>query len=159
MNTLANNFGIIGSFGAAAVQAEESGRTTSYLDSAVADKNILIIDDDQFLLDIYSKRLREHGYDVTTVTSAEDALNELRSGKSFDLMLIDVVMPGMSGLEFMQKMQEENLGRESIKVILSNMSDQTEIMEKGNNLGATKYILKAEVTSSDVLNTINRLFS
>lgn len=118
---------------------------------------ILLIDDDTFLLDMYSKRLKNEGYETITFSSAVDALEFLRSGNKVDLMLIDIIMPGMSGFEFMQTMKEENLDKDTIKIVLSNMGDQSEAIEKGNNLGVTKYLVKAESTPSDVLALVNRV--
>ena len=120
---------------------------------------VLLVDDDTFLLDTYSKRLKNAGYEAMTFSSAEDALDFLRSGNTVDLMLIDIIMPGMSGFEFLQKMKEENLDNESIKIVLSNMGDQSEAVEKGNSLGVTKYMLKAESTPSDVLGLVDRMLS
>lgn len=120
---------------------------------------ILLVDDDTFLLDMYSKRLKSEGYEAVTFSSAEEALEFLRSGNSVDLMLIDIIMPGMSGFEFLQKIKEESLGKDAIKIVLSNMGDQSEAIEKGNNLGVTKYMVKAESTPSDVLGLVDRMLS
>ena len=120
---------------------------------------IMLIDDDTFLLDMYSKRLKNEGYEAVSFSSASDALEFLRSGNTVDLMLIDIIMPGMSGFEFLQTMKEENLDKEAIKIVLSNMGDQSEAIEKGNNLGVTKYMVKAESTPSDVLGLVNRMLS
>lgn len=120
---------------------------------------ILMVDDDTFLLDMYSKRLKNEGYDAMTFNSAQDAFEYLKSGNEVDLMLIDIIMPGMSGLEFLQKLKEENVSSESIKIVLSNMGDQSEAIEKGQNLGVTKYMVKAESTPSDVLGLVNRMLS
>ncbi|MFA7193935.1 MAG: response regulator [Candidatus Paceibacterota bacterium] len=120
---------------------------------------ILLVDDDTFLLDMYSKRLKNEGYEAITCSSADEALEVLRSGNKVDLMLIDIIMPGMSGFEFMQTMKEENLDQGAIKIVLSNMGDQSEAIEKGNNLGVTKYLVKAESTPSDVLGLVDRMLA
>jgi CheY-like chemotaxis protein len=120
---------------------------------------VLMLDDDTFLLDMYSKKLKNEGYEALTFNSAEDALEYLRSGNKTDLMLIDVIMPGINGLEFLQKVKEENLDSESIKIVLSNMGDQSDAIEKGDILGVTKYLVKAESTPSDVLGLVNRMLS
>lgn len=120
-------------------------------------KSILMIDDDTFLLNMYANRLRNEGYDVTAVASADEALSLIQSGAYFDLMLVDIIMPGISGTEFLNKLREENLAKDTVKVVLSNMSDQTEISEKGEFLGVQKYIVKAEATPSDVVGAVNRI--
>lgn len=120
---------------------------------------ILMVDDDTFLLDMYSKRLEKSGYSPVTFSSATDALDYLRSGNEVDLMLIDIIMPSMSGLEFLKVMKEESLGNNAVKVVLSNMGDQTSAIETGKNLGVSKYMVKAESTPSDVLGLVDRMLS
>lgn len=131
--------------------------STNVFQAVVNKGSILMVDDDTFLLDMYSNRLKKAGHDAVTCASGEEALEVLRSGKEFDLMLLDVIMPGMSGFELLENMKEENLAKDTIKVILSNMGDQSAVVEKGQNFAITKYVVKAESTPSDVLNLVDRL--
>lgn len=119
--------------------------------------SILLLDDDTFLLDMYSNRLKNEGYETIACNSADEALNILRSGTKVNLMLIDIIMPVMSGFEFMQTLKEEGLDNDVIKIILSNTSDQTEAIEKGQTFGVSKFMVKAESTPSDVVGLVNRM--
>ena len=92
--------------------------------------SILLLDDDTFLLDMYSKRLKNEGYETIACNSADEALNILRSGTKVNLMLIDIIMPMMSGFEFMQTLRDENLDKDVIKIVLSNTSDQTQVIKQ-----------------------------
>ncbi len=159
MNTATQKLNIIQSVLANLTNTDSEVQNVSKTFSSTNKGVVLMLDDDTFLLDMYSKRLKNEGYEPVIFSSAEDALEFLRSGNKTDLMLIDIIMPGMNGFEFLQKIKEENLDSESVKIVLSNMGDQSDAIEKGDTLGVTKYLVKAESTPSDVLGFVNRMLS
>lgn len=110
---------------------------------------ILIVDDDNFLLDMYSLKFGEEGFDVVGASSGEAALSRLRDGLVPDIILLDVIMPKIDGFKFMQMMSEERLGQGAVKIILSNLGQPSDI-ENGRALGASSYIVKASSTPSEV---------
>jgi len=116
-------------------------------------KKILIVDDDSFLLDTYTLRFEKSGFEVVSALGSELALEKLKSGFNPDVMLIDVMMPVMDGFEFIEKIKENNLAVESIKIILSNRG-QTSDIEKGKELGVNGCIIKASSTPSEVINQV-----
>ena len=65
-------------------------------------KKILIIDDDEFLLDMYSLKFREAGFQVEVGRSGEEALNLVRQGLKPEVVLLDIVMPTIDGFEFLR---------------------------------------------------------
>lgn len=113
-------------------------------------KNIMIIDDDSFLLDMYAMRFSQASFMVTTATSAADALEKLRGGYVPDVILLDVVMPNMDGFELLEAINAEQLAPSAIKIYLSNLGQPQDI-ERGTSLGAASYIVKANSTPSEVL--------
>ena len=115
--------------------------------------NILIIDDDRFLLDMYSVKFKEHGFDVTAVSAGDQALEKLREGFSPDVILLDIVMPGVDGFEVLSVLQKEKLGNDPVVIILSNQGQEPEI-DKAKNMGAAGYIVKASATPSEVLTKV-----
>ena len=70
-------------------------------------KKILLVDDDAFLLDMYAIKFSKSGYEVKTADSTETGLKTLRDGYVPDIMLIDIVMPGMDGVEALRRMLAE----------------------------------------------------
>lgn len=121
-------------------------------------KKILIVDDDSFLLDMYALKFTQTGFDVTTGLGALPALEKLRGGFQPDIVLLDIVMPGMDGFEFLGKMKEEKLADKAVKVILSNRGADTDI-KRGTELGASGYIVKASTTPSEVLTQVGEIFA
>jgi CheY-like chemotaxis protein len=117
---------------------------------------ILIVDDDIFLLDMYALKFKQQGYEVSSATDANIALSKLRNGDHPNAILLDIAMPTMDGFEFMEAMQKEKLGESSIKIVLSNMGDQADV-ERGNALGASAYIVKANNTPSEVVEKVEQI--
>ena len=69
--------------------------------------NVLLVDDEEKFLDVLSQRLGTRGVDAETATSGEDALAKIRN-RSFDAIILDVMMPGMGGIETLKRIREEN---------------------------------------------------
>ena len=113
-------------------------------------KKILIVDDDNFLLDMYALKFSQNDFEVYTATSGIHALDKLKNGLSPDLLLMDIIMPEMNGFEAMQKMNDEKLCPNCMKVVLSNKSEQKDI-EEGGRLGVAGYIVKANSTPAEVI--------
>ncbi len=88
---------------------------------------ILIIDDDSFLLDMYALKFSKSNFDVTASLGPEIALEKLRKGLVIDVILLDIVMPVMDGFDLLEKMKEENLSIDSIKIILSNRGQASDL--------------------------------
>lgn len=120
-----------------------------------AGKKILIVDDDKFLLDIYSLKFKSKGYEVDTAFGGEEAIKKLRDNKP-DILLLDIVMPGMDGIETLQKIKDEKLEDGITRIVLSNQSQQTDI-DKATALGVDGYIIKASCTPSEVLSKVEEI--
>lgn len=118
---------------------------------------VLIVDDDKFLLDMYSLKFSESGFEVISAFGSVDALEKLENGASPDGILLDVVMPTMDGFEFLEKIREDNLAPNSKVIILSNLGQQSDI-DRGAALGAVGYIVKANATPSEVVAKVRDLF-
>ena len=114
---------------------------------------VLIVDDDQFLLDMYSVKFKEEGIEVETSESGAEALAKLREEFEPDVLLMDVVMPDVDGLELLDTIKKEKLGGSPALVVLSNQGQPSDI-EKAKKLGANDYIVKASAIPSEVLKRV-----
>ena len=101
-------------------------------------KRILIVDDERDIAELISDTLIDEGYDTVIKTSGEDALSEIESNPSFDLILLDIMMPGMSGTELCNKV------RDKVKCPIIFVSAKSSTVDKllGFELGADDYIAK-----------------
>jgi CheY-like chemotaxis protein len=113
-------------------------------------KKIIIVDDDSFLLDMYALKFSQSGYEVTAALGAMPALEKLRGGFAPDIVLTDIVMPVVDGFELLTKMKDEKLAATAVKIILSNRGQESDI-QRGQELGASGYIVKASTTPSEVV--------
>src|SRR3989344_735123 len=98
----------------------------------MAHKKILIVDDDDFLLDMYAMKFREAGFLVDIAKNGEEALGRAKEVQP-DIMLLDVVMPKMDGFEVLRLIKEQNIVPNALIFILSNLG-QKEDIERGLKL-------------------------
>ena len=102
-------------------------------------QRILVVDDEQDLLEILKFNLETEGYEVATASSAEEAIE--MDIASFDLLLLDVMMGGMSGLAMARKLKENPLTAK-VPIIFLTARDTENDTVTGFNLGADDYISK-----------------
>jgi DNA-binding response OmpR family regulator len=114
-----------------------------------------LVEDDPFLIDIYTKKLKSSGFEVKVAENGEKALRCLQEKKP-DLLLLDIVLPEMIGWEVLRKIKENPKLKDLKIVVLSNLGQKEEV-EKGLKLGATKYLIKAHYTPSEVVQEIKKI--
>ena len=121
-------------------------------------KIVMLVDDDQFLLNMYSLKFKNSGFDVETVNSAPVALQKLRDGFVPDIVLCDLVMPAMDGLEFLKHVRDEHLAPASAIVVLTNQGQSAEI-ERAKEIGVDGYIVKASTIPSEVVEEVKNILA
>ena len=110
---------------------------------------ILIVDDDPFILDMYVIKFKEQGFQIDTATDGKMALEKIQTDNP-DIVLLDVVMPKMDGFDVIKKIQENKIPR-TFKILFLTNFGQKEDVERGMQLGADGYIIKAHFTPSEVV--------
>ncbi len=115
---------------------------------------VCIVDDDQFLLDMYMLKFKEAGCDVQGFTESKALLEHLKGGAKPDAVLLDLVMPGMNGLELLAAIRSEALvGEKTVLVVLSNQSQDGD-MEAARQYSVDAYLIKASTVPSEVLTNV-----
>jgi DNA-binding response OmpR family regulator len=120
--------------------------------------SIYLVDDDRFLLDLYAVKFRNAGHEVTVYGGGEELLAVLRKegAVSPHAILLDVIMPGMTGFETLEVIRKEDLAKGSKILFLSNQGQNSDI-EKAKKLGADGYIIKASAIPSEVFTETMRV--
>jgi len=112
---------------------------------------ILIVDDEKEFVDSLSERLTIRGYDVTTALSGEDALKKVKS-RNFDVVILDVKMPGIDGIETLREIKRM---KPLTEVIMLTGYATVETAIKGMQLGALDYFMKPYI-HEELVFKINR---
>ncbi len=117
---------------------------------------LLLVDDDAFLRDMYGMKFSECGHTVETAENPSLALNKISQNQDFDAVLLDMVMPGMTGVELIDAIKSQFPKIKAKFIVLSNQG-QAEDIEKAMAAGALGYIIKAESIPSDVVKKVEEL--
>jgi DNA-binding response OmpR family regulator len=115
-------------------------------------KKILVIEDDKFLRELISQKLVKEGYDVIEAVDGEKGLE--KAGKENpDLVLLDLILPGMNGFEVLSRIKNEAALSQIPVIILSNLGQRDDI-EKALEIGAADYLIKAHFTPEEIIDKI-----
>lgn len=116
---------------------------------------IMIVEDDTSLREIYSIRLTAEGYTVVVAGDGEEALAVAVREKP-DLILSDVMMPKISGFDMLDILRATP-EMQGIKVIMMTALSSEDQRQRGERLGANKYLVKSQVGIEDVVNAIHEV--
>jgi CheY-like chemotaxis protein len=117
---------------------------------------LLLVDDDAFLRDMYATKFSEYKHTVDVAESPAQALLKLQNDATFDVILLDMIMPGMTGVELMNTIIERYPDSKAKFIVLSNQG-QNEDINEAMEAGAVGYIIKAESIPSDVVKKVEEL--
>jgi DNA-binding response OmpR family regulator len=115
-------------------------------------KKILLVEDETFIADLYKHQLEKSGFGVTVANDGLQGLQTLQT-QTFDLLLLDIMLPGMNGLELLRDWKSKNPNNPMIVLLLTNLG-QDAIIKEGFSLGAQGYLIKASYTPDQVVNEV-----
>jgi len=114
-------------------------------------KKILIVEDDQFLHKILAMKIKAAGFDVISAYDGESALKKIKERP--DLILLDLILPQMSGFEFLGEIKINEEYKKIPVIVLSNLGQEEDI-ERAKSLGAVDYLVKANFSIDEVIKKI-----
>ncbi|MEX2043313.1 MAG: response regulator [Patescibacteria group bacterium] len=123
----------------------------------MAKTNIILIEDDSVLADMYVQKFAREGYDIAHALDGDEGIRLIKQ-KQPDLVLLDIMMPKKSGIEVLEELRKTPETKGVTVVLLSNVGDQ-EYINKGMALGAAGYLLKSNYTPSEVVEQIAKILS
>ncbi|MBI3494710.1 response regulator [Candidatus Saccharibacteria bacterium] len=118
-------------------------------------KTILVVEDEKMLSEAYQAILNKKGYKVYVAHDGQDALDQVKEIEP-DLILLDLRMPRMGGIEFLKTYQPASKHAKVKIVVFSNLDSQKEI-DEAYGLGAHKYILKAWASPNELTKLVKEM--
>jgi two-component system phosphate regulon response regulator PhoB/two-component system alkaline phosphatase synthesis response regulator PhoP len=118
-------------------------------------KKVLVIEDEEFLRKLIATKLVNSNYEVIEAVDSECGLKKIKDAKP-DIVLLDLILPGMDGFTFLEKIKDDPETKEIPVIILSNLGQKEEI-EKGLKLGAKDFLVKANLTPKDIIEKIKNI--
>lgn len=117
--------------------------------------SILIVEDDPVLLKMYTEKFTFEGFRVVVARDGEEALRIALSSEKIDIVLLDIMLPKMSGTDFLENLRKEQKGKDIPVIALTNLAEEDE-RQKAINLGVKEYLVKAMQTPEQVVEKIKK---
>ena len=105
---------------------------------------------------MYSLKFKKSGFEPDTAVGGAEALTKMREGAKPDIILLDLVMPAMNGLELLENIRKEKLAPQAMVIVLSNQNQPSDI-ERAKSLGIVSYITKASSVPSEIVTEVTKL--
>lgn len=119
----------------------------------MAPVNLLIVEDDLSLQNLYKKIFTQAGYQVQVASHGQEALDRLET-QHFDLILLDVMLPRLSGLDVLKTLRQSSALNQKTSVILVSNLDEPDFHKTAQEMGILGYINKANLTPRQVLDRV-----
>ncbi len=119
-------------------------------------KKVLVIDDDMTFVAMMKAALDPAKYTVSSAANGEEGLKEVESSRP-DLILLDIMMPKMDGMEFLKQVNEK-YGKGSIPVLITSNISSMEKISEGVSLGIHGYFVKSDESLQGIMDIIDRAF-
>lgn len=120
-------------------------------------KKILLVEDEDFIRELYARQLTKAGFMVKSVPDGQEGLSMLKN-EQFDLLLLDIMLPGMNGLQLLREFKTQNPQSTMITILLTNLGQET-VIKEGFELGAQAYLIKASYTPDQVVAEVKNALS
>lgn len=123
-------------------------------------KKILLIEDDAYVRDLYKTVLEKEGYKIDIAEDGEEALEMVspETGNTYDLILLDIMLPKLTGIEVLKELKAEGSNTKSIPVYLLTNLGEEGVINEAYKIGANGYLLKAKYLPKQILEEINKFF-
>ena len=119
---------------------------------------VLLVDDDPLIIRMYQKKLSTDGFSVSTASNGEEAIVQIMKDKP-DIVLLDVMMPRMNGIETLKTLKEKPETSRIPVIFLTNLGDSQEDMERAKQLGVLEYLVKSNIKLSELSEKVGKTIS
>ena len=114
--------------------------------------NILIIEDEHDIREIYVEVLQSSGYKVEQAPDGESGMQKIRNVE-WDLLLLDIMLPGKDGLRLLKEVKDNPALKKGPVIIITNLNSE-HIIQEAFNLGADGYLIKSEITPDKIIDEV-----
>lgn len=119
-------------------------------------KQVVVVEDDKLLTNLITKKLKAEGYEVVHAENGEKALALMKEGKAPEVILLDILLPGIDGFEVLKNIKQHEGWKNTPVIILSNLGQESDI-EQGKRLGAAAFLVKALLSLDEIMREIKRI--
>lgn len=118
-------------------------------------KKVLLVEDEPLLIDLYQERFKEEEFELLIAQDGNEALK--RATKGVDLILLDILLPGMNGFEVLRRLKRDLETRDIPVIVLTNLGSEQSDNDKrlAFSLGAIDYLVKSYHTPDEMVEVIN----
>lgn len=115
-------------------------------------KKIIVVEDEQYLRELYVQILQEEGFSVDSAEDGEIGFDKLSQNK-YDLILLDIILPKMDGLQILEKLSKTNGMTFESTVLLTNLG-QDLVVAKALDFGVRGFMIKSDYTPEEIINEV-----
>ena len=119
-------------------------------------KVVLIIEDDNFLQGLEATKLKKEGYDILSASSGEEAFKIIDAKTKIDLILLDLLLPGIDGFMILEKIRQDKSFLTVPVIVFSNLSEEKDI-KRAQKLGISEFMVKSNFTLDELAKKIKEL--
>lgn len=117
----------------------------------------LIIEDEQFIRDIYKRQLEKAGVIVDGFGNGTEGLQSTKQTK-YDIILLDIMLPDLNGLEILKQIKQNPLSKDVPVILLTNLG-QDDVIKEAFTLGAQGYFIKASYTPDQIAQEVKNILA
>ena len=122
----------------------------------VAQKKILLVEDEESIRDLYTRQLTHDGFIVKAAANGKGGLDLLKA-ELFDVLLLDIMLPDMNRLEILRQIKADNLHPEMKTIMLTNLG-QEDLIKQAFSMGTQGYLIKSSYTPEQISAEVKNLF-
>ena len=121
-------------------------------------EKVILIEDDRLIREIYTFTLQKAGYEVVASVDGEEGIISTAKNPDVCVILLDVIMPNMNGVEVLQKLKADPVTQNIPVILLSNLTDDTTV-DEAMKIGAYGYLVKSQISSPQLVEKVKEVIA
>ncbi len=122
-------------------------------------KRILLVEDEDMIREMYQLALTQAGFEVEVLSDGQVAVEKLTADPNFDIILLDVMLPGLDGINVLKALHEKQLPAAQIPVFLLTNLALEDLVKEAMEIGAKKYLVKSNILPQQIIEEVNNFFA